>query len=62
MRVGIVSDTHGTLGDGVLEALTGCDLVVHGGDVGSDEILADLERVCGRVVAVIGNAAELCAR
>lgn len=44
VEVGVISDTHGLLRPEALAALEGCDLVVHAGDVGSDDVLAELER------------------
>jgi putative phosphoesterase len=52
--VGAVSDTHGLLRPALVEALTGCDLIVHAGDVGGAEVLEALEEVAP-VVAVRGN-------
>ncbi|MDP8255246.1 MAG: metallophosphoesterase family protein [Candidatus Alcyoniella australis] len=45
MRIGVVSDTHGVLGADVVEALRGCELIVHAGDVGSAAVLAGLEAI-----------------
>lgn len=53
-EVGVLSDTHGLLRRSVVRALQGCDLIVHGGDVGGDEILQELEQIAP-VVAVRGN-------
>lgn len=55
MKVALVSDTHGYLDGRVAEAVAGCELAVHAGDVGSASVLDVLERVCGSVVAVRGN-------
>jgi uncharacterized protein len=55
VKVGIVSDTHGFVDPRVIEALAGCEIVVHGGDVGSTEVIEALEQVCPRVIAVVGN-------
>ena len=55
MRIGIVADTHGVLDERVLVALTGCDLILHAGDVGDPEILERLRGISDRVVAVRGN-------
>lgn len=52
--VGVLSDTHGSLPDGAREALLGCDLIIHAGDVGSEEILYELQTIAP-VVAVAGN-------
>jgi hypothetical protein len=53
-RVGVISDTHGLLRDGVREALQGVDLIIHAGDIGNEEVLAGLEKIAP-VVAVRGN-------
>lgn len=52
--LGIVSDTHGLLRPWVLEALQGCDHIVHAGDVGDPAILGQLEEIAP-VTAVRGN-------
>ena len=52
--VGVISDTHGLLRPQVVEALAGSQLVIHAGDIGSPEILANLSRLA-RVEAVRGN-------
>lgn len=54
VRVGVISDTHGLLRDEALEALAGCELIVHAGDVGKPEILTALERIAP-VRAIRGN-------
>ena len=53
-RVGLVSDTHGLLRPALLDALEGCELIVHAGDVGRPEVLDGL-RQAAPVVAVRGN-------
>ncbi len=52
--IGIISDTHGLLRPAAVTALSGCELILHAGDVGGPEILAGLRRVAP-VVAVRGN-------
>ncbi len=52
--IGLISDTHGLLRDAALEALRGCELIVHAGDVGKPEILTALRQLAP-VVAVKGN-------
>lgn len=54
VRIGLLSDTHGFMGSDILEALTGVDEIWHAGDIGSLEILTQLEQVAP-VIAVIGN-------
>jgi hypothetical protein len=58
-RVGIVSDTHGSLLPDVVRAFESArvGLILHAGDIGSERVLADLERVAP-VVAVAGNGDE----
>jgi len=53
-RIGVISDTHGLLRPEALRALRGCALIVHGGDVGTPEVLEGL-RAIAPVVAVRGN-------
>jgi putative phosphoesterase len=54
MRLGIISDTHGLLRPEAARALSGVDLIVHAGDVGSPEVLTKLQ-VLAPVFAVRGN-------
>lgn len=53
--IGIVSDTHGTLNPSVAEAIRGCDIALHAGDImGAGSLLA-LEPRLGLRYAVRGN-------
>ncbi len=52
--VGVISDTHGLLRPQALDALRGCDLIVHAGDVGHPDVLAPL-RALAPTFAVRGN-------
>jgi putative phosphoesterase len=54
MKVGILSDTHGLLRPELFEALEGVEHILHAGDVGSLDILAELEALAP-VTAVWGN-------
>ena len=54
MRIGVISDTHGLMRPEALAALAGCELIVHGGDVGGREVLAALAKIAP-VRAVRGN-------
>jgi len=54
MRLGIISDTHGVLPNEVLGLFSEVDHILHAGDVGPPEILADLESLAP-VTAVYGN-------
>src|SRR5271168_297927 len=54
LRVGLLSDTHGLLRPEVRAFVMGCDYIVHGGDVGSADILKELALIAP-VIAVRGN-------
>jgi hypothetical protein len=54
MRLGIISDTHGLLRPEAVRALAGVDVIIHAGDVGRANILADLAAIAP-VHAVRGN-------
>ncbi|MNZ93856.1 phosphodiesterase [compost metagenome] len=42
IRIGVIADTHGLLRPEALEALRGCQRLLHLGDIGKPEILAAL--------------------
>jgi len=52
--IGIISDTHGRLPQGVTEAFKGVDLIIHAGDIGEPDILTSLEKIAP-TIAVRGN-------
>src|SRR5215510_9195756 len=52
--VGVIADTHGLLRPEALTALSGVDLIVHAGDIGSPAILAELGAIAP-VIGVRGN-------
>lgn len=54
MIVGAISDTHGLLRPEALAALTGSELIVHAGDIGTPAIL-DALRALAPVIAIRGN-------
>ncbi|MFK3737085.1 metallophosphoesterase family protein [Massilia sp. TN1-12] len=54
MRIGLVSDTHGLLRQEALDFLAGSDHIVHGGDIGGEEILVRLAQIAPLTV-VRGN-------
>ena len=53
-RVGLISDTHGLLRPEAKAFLEGCDLIVHGGDIGNPDILEQLAALAPLTV-VRGN-------
>jgi len=52
--IGLVSDTHGWLNPQLKEAFSGCAFIVHAGDIGTVDVLDELEEIAP-VVAVKGN-------
>jgi len=54
MRLGIVSDTHGMIHPRVFDYLEGVDMMLHAGDIGGEDIIAELEAIAP-VTAVFGN-------
>jgi len=55
LRIALLSDTHNAVDRRIAEVVMGCDLVIHAGDIGSPEVLAQLSPKSGRVFAVRGN-------
>jgi putative phosphoesterase len=55
--IGLISDTHGLVRPDVHTALSGVELILHAGDVGGEEVLAELETIAP-VRAVFGNTDE----
>lgn len=53
-HIGVISDTHGLVRPQALEALRGCDLILHAGDIGSQDVLDQLGQLAP-VVAIRGN-------
>ena len=64
--VGVISDTHGLLRREAVEALRGCDHIIHAGDIGAPEIglseILDQLATIAPVTAIRGNVdkAEWC--
>ncbi|HEY4099261.1 MAG TPA: metallophosphoesterase family protein [Gemmatimonadales bacterium] len=54
MRLGIISDTHGLLRPQVFDLFAGVDHIFHAGDVGTLDILTELEAIAP-LTAVYGN-------
>ena len=54
MRLGVISDTHGLLRPEVFDAFAQVDHILHAGDIGSLELLTELEALAP-VTAVYGN-------
>jgi uncharacterized protein len=54
MRLGVIADTHGLLRPEVFDAFAEVDHILHAGDVGSLDLLTELE-VLAPVTGVFGN-------
>ena len=54
MEIGIISDTHGLVRPQVYEVFEGVDLILHAGDIGSLDVVIELEPIAP-VKAVTGN-------
>ena len=54
MKIGVLSDTHGLLRPEAQAALSGCEAILHGGDINRQEILDELSKIAP-VFVVRGN-------
>ena len=54
ITIGLISDTHGLVRPEVFDALAGVDFILHAGDVGPPEVLAELSAIAP-IRAVYGN-------
>ena len=54
VRIGLISDTHGSMYDGIWSFFSECDEIWHAGDIGSIEFLEKLNAF-KKVRAVYGN-------
>lgn len=54
MEIGIISDTHSLVRPEVYEAFEGVDLILHAGDIGSHDVIIELEPIAP-IKAVLGN-------
>lgn len=52
--IGVISDTHGLIRREAIEALTGCEIIIHAGDIGSPDVVDQLREIAP-VYAVRGN-------
>lgn len=50
----MISDTHGLLRNEAVDALSGCELIVHAGDIGSPDIIDSLRKLAP-TIAIRGN-------
>lgn len=54
LRIGVISDTHGLLRPQALARMHGCQHIIHGGDIGNQDILDQLAAIAPLTV-VRGN-------
>ena len=54
MKIGVLSDTHGLLRPEVLSALSGCEAILHGGDINRQDVIDALAQIAP-VYVVRGN-------
>jgi uncharacterized protein len=54
MIIGVISDTHGLLRAEAVERLRGSEHIIHAGDIGSPEIIPEIEKIAP-VTAIRGN-------
>jgi uncharacterized protein len=54
MKIGVISDTHNFFDPRIPELFKDVEHIIHGGDVGSMEIISELEKIAP-VTAVSGN-------
>ena len=52
--IGLVSDTHSWLDPDLLEVFSACEMILHAGDIGDEDVLTQLQSVA-KTVAVRGN-------
>ncbi len=52
--IGVISDTHGAVSKSTLNALSGCNYIIHAGDMESTTTVATLSKIA-KVTAVRGN-------
>lgn len=59
--IGVISDTHGKLDEAVFRLFEGVYRIIHAGDIGSEELIWQLENIAP-VIAVRGNndSATMC--
>jgi hypothetical protein len=54
VKIGVISDTHDFLDPRIAKLFAGVDHILHGGDVGMQQIILELEEIAP-VTAVLGN-------
>ena len=52
--IALISDTHGIASKALIEMISGVNMIIHAGDIGSEEIFTKLSNIAP-VIAVSGN-------
>ena len=55
LTVGMLSDTHGYVDPYIHKQLSYCDVILHAGDIGSLNVIRDLNQHTEHVISVRGN-------
>lgn len=55
LRLGVISDTHNKINSQLIHNLKDCDAIIHAGDIGDAEVLAQLKQITPLVFPVRGN-------
>ncbi|VAW68372.1 hypothetical protein MNBD_GAMMA09-2232 [hydrothermal vent metagenome] len=55
LKIAIISDTHGEINADILNAIKGCDQVIHAGDICGAHVLEQLKEHFEHITAVTGN-------
>jgi putative phosphoesterase len=53
-KIGIISDTHGSLDNKVLKIFSDVDLIIHAGDIGKLDVIQELSSIA-ETISVYGN-------
>ena len=62
MRIAVLSDTHGLLRPQVIETISTCDVILHGGDIDTEEVLDQLSALAPLYVVRGNNDMEWAAQ
>lgn len=60
--IGVISDTHNLLRPEAVKMLSGSNLIIHAGDIGSEQILEELRKIAPLIVVRGNNDKENWAR
>ena len=60
-RIGIISDTHGTVSNRLFDLFKGVSLILHAGDIGGGDVITQLETIA-KTTAVYGNTDDTSSR